>query len=99
MAHSAVVFKSMSLYLWMRREHHYMIFFSHKEDENTINDLKVCEDGILTQLLCFWAPFIILFLFKTHNILETGLCLHHQIQSVELVPISQEKLCVLNKTG
>jgi hypothetical protein len=35
-------------------------------------DLKICGDGILIQLLCFWISSIIPFLFKTHNVSKIG---------------------------
>jgi hypothetical protein len=56
-----------------------------------LNNLKVCDDGILTQFLCLWTLYISLFLF---NVSETGLFLHLQeehiqlAQSIELVLIS-----------
>jgi hypothetical protein len=31
-------------------------------------DLKVCDGGILVQLLCFWTLSSVLVLFKTHNV-------------------------------
>jgi hypothetical protein len=43
-------------------------------------DIKVCDEGILMQLLCFSTLFIILFLFKTHNVSETGFCLPLQVK-------------------
>jgi hypothetical protein len=33
-------------------------------------DLKVCDNGILIQLLCFWTLCIILFLFKTQRFVD-----------------------------
>jgi hypothetical protein len=34
-------------------------------------DVKVCDDGTLIQLLCFWTLSIVLFIFMSHNISET----------------------------
>jgi hypothetical protein len=53
-------------------------------------------DNRFLQLLCFWTLSIDLFVFKD-NVLETGLCLHLQVdilswaQSIELVPISRHQ--------
>jgi hypothetical protein len=52
-------------------------------------DLKVCDDGILTQLLCFWTLSIVLFLFKTHDVSETGFCLRFQVGPTQLGPIDR----------
>jgi hypothetical protein len=66
------------------------------------SDLKVCDNGTLVQILCFWTLSIILPLCKTqsclyilkHNVSETGFCLRLQVnllswaQSIELVPVS-----------
>jgi hypothetical protein len=41
-------------------------------------DLKVCDAHMLTSLMCFWTLSIVLFLFKTYNILEHGFCLFLQ---------------------
>jgi hypothetical protein len=38
-------------------------------------DVKVCDDGTLMRLLCFWTLSIILFLLKMNNVLVTGFCL------------------------
>jgi hypothetical protein len=47
-------------------------------------DLRIKSQCILIQLLCFWALSIILFLFKTHNISETGFCLGLQVEPTQL---------------
>jgi hypothetical protein len=39
------------------------------------------------QLLCFWALSIVLFLFKTHSVSETGFCLRPQVEATQLGPI------------
>jgi hypothetical protein len=48
---------------------------------------KVCDDDILIQLLFFWALFIFLLLFKSHNTSETGFCLRLQVEPTLLGPI------------
>jgi hypothetical protein len=54
-------------------------------------DLKVCDDGILIQLLCFWTLSVVLFLLKTHNISETGFSLCLQMELTQLGPIDSVK--------
>jgi hypothetical protein len=56
--------------------------------------LKVCDDGILIQLLCFWTLLAYLFLFKTHNVLETGFCLYLQVEPTHLGPINGASPCL-----
>jgi hypothetical protein len=51
--------------------------------------LKACDDGILIQLLWYWRLSIILFLFKTHYISETGFCLLLQVEPTQLGPIER----------
>jgi hypothetical protein len=40
-------------------------------------------------VIVLWTLFIILFLFKTHNILETGFCLLLQVDPSQLGPINR----------
>jgi hypothetical protein len=51
-------------------------------------DLKVCDDGTLVQILCFWTLSIVLSLFKNypvyfskHSVSETGCCLRLQVNA------------------
>jgi hypothetical protein len=37
----------------------------------------------------FWTLSIVLFLFKTHSVSETGLCLRLQVESIQLAPIDR----------
>jgi hypothetical protein len=39
--------------------------------------------------LCFWMLSIVLFLFKKHNITETGFCLRLQVGPSQLGPIDR----------
>jgi hypothetical protein len=52
-------------------------------------DIKVCGEGILIQILCFGTLSTVLFLFKTHNVSETGFCLHLQVKPTQLGPIDR----------
>jgi hypothetical protein len=51
--------------------------------------LKLCDNGILIQILYFWTLSIVFFLFKTHNVLETGFCLHPQVEPTQMGPIDR----------
>jgi uncharacterized membrane protein YkgB len=44
---------------------------------------------MLIQFLCFWTLSIILFLFKTHSIPETGFCLRLQVEPTQLGPVDR----------
>jgi hypothetical protein len=41
----------------------------------------------LLQLLCFWTLSVVLFLFKTHNVSESGFYLRLQVEPNQLGPI------------
>jgi hypothetical protein len=38
----------------------------------------------MLQLLCFWTLSIVLFLFKTHNVSDTGSCRRLQVEPTQL---------------
>jgi hypothetical protein len=54
---------------------------------------RICDGGILIQLLCFCILSIALFLFKTH------LGPNEQLPLEEGKSIQSQKCCVLNKNG
>jgi hypothetical protein len=41
------------------------------------------------QLLSFWTLFIVLLLFKTHNISEAGFCLRLRVEPIQWDPIDR----------
>jgi hypothetical protein len=49
----------------------------------TLLGLKICDIGILMQLLCFCILSIILYLFQSDSVLETGLYLHLQVKHAQ----------------
>jgi hypothetical protein len=58
--------------------------------------LKLCDDGILTEILYFWTLPIVLILSKTlshlylkHNVSETGFCIHFQAKPTQLGPVDR----------
>jgi hypothetical protein len=53
------------------------------------SDLKVCDDGIFIELMYFWTLSIVLFLFETHKVSETGFCLRLQVEPNQLGPIDK----------
>jgi hypothetical protein len=61
----------------------------------TLQDLKVCDDGALVQILCFWILSIVLFFYLKHrpiyisklNVSEAGFCLRFQVKLTQLEPI------------
>jgi hypothetical protein len=57
--------------------------------DSAVKIFKVCDDGILIQLLCYWILSIFLFLFKTHNVSESGFSLRLRTypQLIETVPL------------
>jgi hypothetical protein len=52
--------------------HYINVKFYDVKEKRIKSELEVCDDAILTKLLCFWTLSIVLFLFKTHNVSETG---------------------------
>jgi hypothetical protein len=61
---------------------------------------KICEDGTLIQILCFWALSIVLLLSKAPPCFylktqrsETGFCLRLQVKPIQLVPIDRATPC------
>jgi hypothetical protein len=57
---------------------------------------KICDDGTLAQVLCFWTLSIVLFSSETpsvfvskHNVSETGFCLLLQVETTQLGPIDK----------
>jgi hypothetical protein len=46
--------------------------------------------SVTIQLLCFWTLSIILFLFKTHYVSETGFCLRLHAEPIHLGPIDRD---------
>jgi hypothetical protein len=58
-----------------------------------MQDLKVCDDGALVQILRFWTLSIGMSLsknrpvyFSKHNVLETEFCLCLQVKPTQLGP-------------
>jgi hypothetical protein len=49
----------------------------------------VCDDCKLIQVLCFWTYSLSCFLFKMHNVLETGFCLWLQAKPTQLGPVDR----------
>jgi hypothetical protein len=47
---------------------------------------------ILIQLLCLWTLSIVLFLFKTQNVLETGFYIRLQVEPTQLGPMDRASL-------
>jgi hypothetical protein len=59
-------------------------------------DLKVCDEGTLVQILCFWTLSMVLSLSKNrpvyfwkHNVSKTGFCLRLQVKPTQLGPIDR----------
>jgi hypothetical protein len=58
-------------------------------------DLKICDDGILVQILSVWTFSIVLSLFKLSsyvsklNVSETRFCLRLQVKLIQLGPIDK----------
>jgi hypothetical protein len=50
---------------------------------------------MLIQLLCFCTLSIVLLLFKTHNVSETGFCLRLQVEPTQLGPVDRASPNVL----
>jgi hypothetical protein len=58
--------------------------------------IKVCDEGTLVKILCFWTLSIVLFYLKhrpvyisKHNVSETGFCLRLHVKSTQLGPIDR----------
>jgi hypothetical protein len=49
---------------------------------------------MIIKLLCFWILSIVLFLFKTRNVSETGFCLRLQVEPTQLGPIDRASPCL-----
>jgi hypothetical protein len=56
--------------------------------EMPLQDIKEYQ-VLLRHLLCFWTLSIALFLFKTHNVSETGFCLRLQAEPTQLGTIDR----------
>jgi hypothetical protein len=56
--------------------------------------LKLCDDSVLIQSLCFWTlPLVLFFFFNfKHNVSATGLCLHPQVKPTQFGPIDRATL-------
>jgi hypothetical protein len=44
---------------------------------------------INTTILCFWTLLVVLYLFKTHNVSETGFCSRLQVETILLSQIDR----------
>jgi hypothetical protein len=60
---------------------------SKPNPDGITSDVKVCDDGMLIQLLCFRTLCSVLFVCKTHRVSETGFCLRLQVKPTQLGPI------------
>jgi hypothetical protein len=66
--------------LWLQTS----CFTEHAHYELKIYVLKVCGvGGALIQLLCLETLSIVLFLFKTNNVPESGFCLRLQVDPID----------------
>jgi hypothetical protein len=45
---------------------------------------------IQTKLLRFWTLSVVLLLFKTHNVSESGFCLRLQVEPTQLDPVDRD---------
>jgi hypothetical protein len=48
-----------------------------------------CSKQNIVAQICFCILFIVLFLFKTHNVSETGFFLSFQVKPIQLGPIDR----------
>jgi hypothetical protein len=64
-----------------------MVIFTADREHSNRQDVKVCENDALVQILRFWTLSIVLFLSETlsclclkNRVSETGLCLRLQVK-------------------
>jgi hypothetical protein len=51
---------------------------------------------LFVRLLCFWTLSVVLFLFKTHNVSETGFCLRPLVEPTHLTPTDRARPYLFN---
>jgi hypothetical protein len=80
------IWKIVDIYIYI----YIYIYISHINIYSSRYDLKVCDDGTLVQILCFWKLSIsCLYLQCHHNVSKTEFCLRLQVKPTQLGPIDR----------